>query len=46
MELLTIAVSFAVKPVSQIQLVPDSVVTIQNMNWEEFEAILQELGEK
>lgn len=35
-----------VKPVSQIQLAPGSAVTIPQVNWEEFEAILQELGEK
>ncbi|MFB2837257.1 Uma2 family endonuclease [Floridanema evergladense] len=35
-----------VKPVSQIQLSPGSVVTIPNVNWQEFEAILQEMGEK
>lgn len=35
-----------VKPVSQIQLSPGSVVTIPHVNWQEFEAILQEMGEK
>jgi Uma2 family endonuclease len=34
------------KPVSQLQLSPGSVATIPNVTWEEFEAILQELGEK
>jgi Uma2 family endonuclease len=40
------AVSPVVKPVSQLQLAPGSAVTIPNVNWEEFESILQELGEK
>lgn len=35
-----------VKPVSQMQLAPGSAVTIPNVNWQEFETILQELGEK
>ncbi len=39
-------ISPVVKPVSQMQLAPGSVVTIQNVSWQEFEAILQELGEK
>ncbi|EGK87502.1 Uma2 family endonuclease [Microcoleus vaginatus PCC 9802] len=34
------------KPVSQIELTPGSVVTIPNITWLEFESILQELGEK
>ncbi|MFN6470641.1 MAG: Uma2 family endonuclease [Nostoc sp. SerVER01] len=34
------------KPVSQMQLSPGSTVTIPNITWEEFESILQELGEK
>jgi Uma2 family endonuclease len=34
------------KPISQIQLAPGSIVTIPNVSWQEFEAILQELGEK
>jgi Uma2 family endonuclease len=34
------------KPVSQIELAPGSVVTIPNINWLEFESILEELGEK
>ena len=41
------ATSFRVaKPISQINLAPGSVVTIPNVNWQEFEAILQELGER
>jgi Uma2 family endonuclease len=34
-----------VKPVSQIRLAPGSAVTIPNVSWQEFESILQELGE-
>ena len=34
-----------VKPVSQITLAPGSTVTIPNVSWQEFELILQELGE-
>jgi Uma2 family endonuclease len=34
------------KPVSQMQLTPGSQVTIPNVTWEEFEFILQELGDK
>lgn len=34
------------KPVSQMQLTPGSTVTIPNVTWEEFESILQELGDK
>ncbi|MFN6478898.1 Uma2 family endonuclease [Nostoc sp. DedQUE07] len=34
------------KPVSQMQLAPGSTVTIPDVKWEEFESILQELGEK
>ncbi|MBW4561108.1 MAG: Uma2 family endonuclease [Mojavia pulchra JT2-VF2] len=34
------------KPVSQMQLAPGSTVTIPDVSWEEFESILQELGEK
>jgi Uma2 family endonuclease len=34
-----------VKPVSQMQLAPGSAVTIPNVSWQEFESILQELGE-
>lgn len=33
------------KPISQMQLDPGSVLTISNVSWDEFEAILQELGE-
>ncbi|MBV8882534.1 MAG: hypothetical protein JO235_00840 [Chroococcidiopsidaceae cyanobacterium CP_BM_RX_35] len=40
------AVSPVVKPISQMQLTPGSVPTIQNVSWDEFELILQELGEK
>ncbi|HEY9667983.1 MAG TPA: Uma2 family endonuclease [Coleofasciculaceae cyanobacterium] len=40
------AVTSVVKPVSQMQLAPGSLVTIPNVSWEEFESILQELGEK
>ncbi len=35
-----------VKPVSQMTLEPGSTATIPNVNWEEFESILAELGEK
>ena len=35
-----------VKPVSQMTLEPGSTVTIPNVNWQEFESILEELGEK
>ncbi|MDZ8189720.1 MAG: Uma2 family endonuclease [Nostoc sp. ChiSLP02] len=34
------------KPVSQMQLSPGSTVTVPNVSWEEFESILQELGNK
>ena len=34
-----------VKPVSQIRLAPGSSVTIPDISWQEFEWILQELGE-
>ncbi len=40
------AVSPVVKPVSQMRLEPGSTVSIQDVSWEEFESILQELGEK
>jgi Uma2 family endonuclease len=40
------AVSPVVKPVSLMRLAPGSVVTIEDVSWEEFESILQELGEK
>ncbi len=39
------ATSPIVKPVSQMQLAPGSVVTIPEVSWEEFEALLLELGE-
>lgn len=35
-----------VKPISQMYLAPGSVVTIPNVTWQEFENILQELGQK
>jgi Uma2 family endonuclease len=34
------------KPISQLQLAPGSVVTIPDVTWDEFEAILQEMGER
>lgn len=34
-----------IKPVSQIRLAPGSSVAIPNLSWQEFEWILQELGE-
>ncbi|MBD2195209.1 MULTISPECIES: Uma2 family endonuclease [Calothrix] len=40
------AVSPVVKPVSLMRLAPGSVVTIDDVTWEEFESILQELGQK
>ncbi len=40
------AVSPVVKTISQMWLAPGSAVTIPNVSWEEFESILQELGEK
>jgi Uma2 family endonuclease len=40
------AVTPVAKPVSQMQLAPGSVVTIQDVSWQEFESILQEMGEK
>ncbi len=40
------AVSLVVKPVSQMRLAPGSTVNIEDISWEEFESILQELGEK
>ncbi|BAY11144.1 Uma2 family endonuclease [Calothrix sp. NIES-2098] len=40
------AVSPVVKPVSLMRLAPGSVVTIDDVSWEEFESILQELGQK
>lgn len=35
-----------VRPISQIQLAPGSVATIPHVSWQEFESILQEMGEK
>ena len=35
-----------VKPISQIQIDPGSVVTFPHVSWQEFELILEELGEK
>jgi len=40
------ALSPVVKTISQMWLAPGSAVTIPNVSWEEFESILQELGEK
>ena len=41
-----IVITPVLKPVSQIELAPGSVVTIPNITWLEFESILEELGEK
>ncbi|MEG5062544.1 Uma2 family endonuclease [Microcoleus sp. B3-A4] len=41
-----IVITPVLKPVSQIELTPGSVITIPNITWLEFESILQELGEK
>ncbi len=41
-----IVITPVLKPVSQIELTPGSVVTIPNVSWLEFESVLQELGEK
>ncbi len=41
-----IVIAPILKPVSQIELAPGSVVTIPNVSWLEFESILEELGEK
>ncbi|MCC3408938.1 MAG: Uma2 family endonuclease [Microcoleus sp. PH2017_10_PVI_O_A] len=41
-----IAIAPILKPVSQIELAPGSVVTIPHISWLEFESILEELGEK
>lgn len=38
-------ITLVAKPVSQIKLDPGSVITIKNVTWQEFEKILQELGE-
>jgi Uma2 family endonuclease len=34
------------KPISQMRLAPGSLVSIPDVSWQEFEAILQELGER
>ena len=34
------------KPVSQIKLAPGSAISISHVSWQEFETILEELGEK
>lgn len=34
------------KPISQMHLAPGSVVSIPNLSWEEFERLLEELGEQ
>jgi len=41
-----IVIARVLKPVSQMELAPGSVVTITNISWLEFESILEELGEK
>ncbi len=41
---MTATIPFA-KPISQIALAPGSAVTIANIDWVEFESILEELGE-
>lgn len=41
-----IVIAPVLKPISQIQLTPGSVVTIPNISWLEFESILEELGEQ
>ena len=38
-------ITLVAKPVSQIKLDPGGVITITNVTWQEFEKILQELGE-
>lgn len=40
------ATVFVVKPISKIHLSPGSVMTIPEVSWQEFESILQELGER
>jgi Uma2 family endonuclease len=42
----SLPVTWVVKPISQMQFSPGSFITIPDINWQEFEAILQELGEK
>jgi Uma2 family endonuclease len=34
------------KPISQLQLAPGSVLSVSNVSWEEFEAVLTELGDR
>lgn len=41
-----ITVTPILKPVSQIEISPGSLVKIPNVSWAEFESILEELGEK
>lgn len=33
-------------PISQIQLYPGSIITIPGISWQEFEEVLEELGDK
>jgi Uma2 family endonuclease len=40
------AIRLIAKPVSQMKLSPGSLVTIPDVSWQEFETILQELGEQ
>jgi Uma2 family endonuclease len=39
-------IALVTKPISQINLAPGSVATFGDVSWQEFELILQELGEK
>jgi Uma2 family endonuclease len=39
-------IALVTKPISQINLAPGSVATFGQVSWQEFELILQELGEK
>jgi flagellar motor switch protein FliG len=34
-----------VKPISQLELASGSMATLRNVTWQEFESILEELGE-
>ncbi|HZG39824.1 MAG TPA: Uma2 family endonuclease, partial [Nodosilinea sp.] len=34
------------KPISQLQLAPGSLLSVPNVSWDEFEAILEELGDR
>lgn len=34
------------KPISQMRLAPGSLVSIPDLSWEEFERLLEELGER